>query len=342
VIRLMAGFGRELGGKMLEVAQVEIHQEKEAKRLVEAHKLAGTAAALEYLKRRDAGKQTSREELAKMFGTSTKAMRVAQQRIENPDEACVPGRPAAFRDDDFVRIGLMIISAAVSGHCLPWIRVRGLFLLARNTRLEIAGGQRTPHLSNSMWTRARNYLMYLWERLGTPIVNKQRTATLEQKRLDAEVLAVKPFFGLVQAIAEQFPEYAEAVRKLNGDESPGARQPNETTRTSVASVPSIAVPTAAKDGPCPKSFTIWTTSLASGEIGPTGIIQEGDKPLVSNWFAGQLPIGISKDWINDPMNVFFAYNGTSDRMRFDTFLDILTNSTLPFHRKHVPDGPLFW
>jgi len=174
--------------------------------------------------------------------------------------------------------------------------------------------------------------MELWDRLGTPIINKKRCTTLELKRLEADAVAIKPFFSMVEVIAAQFPEYAEEQRKLNTDKSPGARQPDDNCREGVTSVPSVPKPSTLKDGHCPQSVTLITTPCADGTIGPLGIVQENDKPLPSHWFAGQLPPGIDKEWIDDLNNVFFGYNDTSDRVRFDLWMDILTNVLLPFHR----------
>ena len=117
--------------------------------------------------------------------------------------------------------------------------------------------------------------MELWDRLGTPIVNKKRCATLELKRLEAEAVAIKPFFSMVQ-----FPEYAEGKRKLNTDDSPGARQPDDNCREGVASVPSVAKPSTLKDGHCPQSATLitglaivtdkkWQSASPAYLVGPT-------------------------------------------------------------------------
>jgi len=125
------------------------------------------------------------------------------------------------------------------------------------------------------WMRVRNELMELWDRLGTPIVNKKRCATLELKRLEAEAVAIKPFFSMAQ-----FPEYAEGKRKLNTDDSPGARQPDDNCREGVASVPSVAKPSTLKDGHCPQSATLitglaivtdkkWQSASPAYLVGPT-------------------------------------------------------------------------
>ena len=143
-------------------------------------------------------------------------------------------------------------------------------------------------------------------------------------------------------IAAQFPEYAEGKRKLNTDKSPGTRQADDNCRESVTSIPSAAKPSTLKDGHCTQSVTLITTSCADGTIQPLGIVQGNDKPLPSHWFAGQWPPGIDKEWIDDLNNVFFGYNHTSDRVRFDLWKDILTNVLLPFHRSLYPDGLLFW
>jgi len=107
-------------------------------------------------------------------------------------------------------------------------------------------------------------------------------------------------------IAAQFPEYAEGKRKLNTDKSPGTRQADDNCRESVTSIPSAAKPSTLKDGHCTQSVTLITTSCADGTIQPLGIVQGNDKPLPSHWFAGQLPPGIDKEWIDDLNNVFFG------------------------------------
>jgi len=67
-----------------------------------------------------------------------------------------------------------------------------------------------------------------------------RCATLELKRLEAEAVVNKPLFSMVEAIAAQFPGYAEGKRNLNTDESPGGRQPDDNCREGDTSVPPVA------------------------------------------------------------------------------------------------------
>jgi len=147
-----------------------------------------------------------------------------------------------------------------------------------------------------------------------PDHQQEKYDTLELKHPEVDAVAIEPFFSMVDAIAAQFPEYAEEKRKLNTDKSPGARQPDDNCREGVTSVPCVPKPSTLKDGHCPQSVTLITTSSADGTIGLLGIVQENDKPLPSHWFAGQLPPGIDKEWIDDLNNVFFGCNDTSDRV----------------------------
>lgn len=290
----------------------------------------------------------SRMNIAEMFGTTTTMMRTQEKRLADPNdfwESPSGGRPSYVNDTDLVQVGLNIIRAAASGNCLPWKRVQEQLLLAANVKSEAGGKATMDRFSRSTWTRVKARLLDLWSRLRCPISTKQKCATLEQARLAAEANAIRPFFGVIEKIASLFPEYGEANRKLNGDESPGVRQADADCRDEVATVPSLGRPRTAKSSnSCPSGVTIWTSSLASGEKGPTGVVAKGERPpgCGTGWFDGQLPPGLSKEWLDDPLNVFFAYNNESDRVDFNLFMDFLSNYMLPFHRAHVPSGPLFW
>jgi len=334
--------------KVSKHARREAAESKREKRLQTAAKAATTAATvayLEHLEKEEAGTEAhkGRAHFAEAHGITVRMMITAEQHIKRPVQENKVGKPGLFTQQDHITVGFAIVNRAITKSCYPWQDVRALYLQTLNARRQVNGQSPMLELSDRTWGRTRKHLIELWESFQVPIVTKRRAATLCEKRLKAEKNDLKGFFASVLSeIHQRVPEAADAARHLNGDESPGVQQPDKMAGTSVAAVPTIQQPKARSEPKAPQSFSIWTTSLANGCKGPVGFIHEDKSPVKHNWFKGQLPPNISKDWLADGSNAFFAYNDTSDRMRLDMFLDICQNKLLPFHRKVVHEGPLFW
>ena len=314
-----------------------------------AARVATTAATLVYLDQPEKVEEGSgrrkgrgREYFVDAHGVTVKMMRTEEMHIKRPVDTQRVGRPSIATVQDHITIGFAILNGAIAKRCMLWQDIRQEYLKAHNARQQVNGGAIAEEINDRTWLRIKNTLTELWKSFDIPIVTKKRTATIEERRLKAQRSNLEGFFDrLLTSIHQVFPEAAEAARHLNGDESPGVRQPDKLAGTTTATVPSVQTPNVAARPKAPAGFSIWTTRLGSGDNGPVGILTEsGTGPLKYNWLRGQLPPGLSQEWLAD--NTFFASNDTSDRMRLDLFLDICQNHLLPFHRKIVPEGPLLW
>lgn len=309
------------------------------KKMMGKANLAAHAAAAEYLQSKREGVTTTLEGVATRYDTTVSMVRTAIKHQQEPFQVKKPGPRSLLSEQDMQDIGHYCIDRALNDAALLKDELRALMLKLVNQGRRFRGEEAQKQIGDSAYNRMRKALTQYWERLGTPLVMRKKTESVESCRRKAEKIAVPAFMNAMEQLRERFPvAFDTPANWMNLDEQALSEKGSKGKKVTTVQAPSVT------DGlrgaqagekaapPC----TFVSTTFADGGKGPAMIFRKGKTPMIMSWFTF-LPPGLTTEDID---NTYFGY-GDSDRMTTTKFLDVLENVVYPLHAERA-SGELFW